>query len=136
MAATGHCLCGAVKFSAEGVEADVHACHCSNCRHWAGGPVLAASVGQVRFEGDEHIGRYESSAWGERGFCANCGTNLFFRLKESDHYLMVMGNFDDQSRFTLAGEIYIDEKPPGYDFAGDHSRMTGQEFMASIAPQD
>ena len=45
---------------------------------------------------------------------------------------MSVGAFDDQSPFRLASEIYIDDKPPGYDFAGDHPRMTGAEFMASL----
>ena len=31
-----------------------------------------------------------------------------------------------------SGEIYIDEKPGGYDFAGEHPRLTGEEFMQSI----
>lgn len=136
MTATGSCLCGAVRFSADNVDSEVHACHCSKCRHWSGGPAFAVGVGSVKFEGEDHIRRYESSAWGERGFCGTCGTNLFFRLKEADHYLMTMGNFDDQSAFRLVGEIYVDEKPSGYDFAGDHSRMTGAQFLASIAPPE
>lgn len=45
---------------------------------------------------------------------------------------MWSGPFDDQTRFTLAGEIYIDEKPPTYSLVGDHPRLTGAEFLASI----
>jgi hypothetical protein len=47
-----------------------------------------------------------------------------------------MGTFDDQTPFKLAGEIYIDEKPLVYDLAGDHPRMTGEEFMASLQKGD
>jgi hypothetical protein len=43
-----------------------------------------------------------------------------------------MGAFDDESVFELVGEIYVDEKPPGYNFAGEHPRQTGAEFMASL----
>ena len=132
MAATGKCLCGAVTFTADDVETHVHGCHCSMCRNWSGGPLLAASVGSIQFEGEEHIGRYSSSEWAERGFCARCGSNLFYRLKEADRYIVCTGAFDDQSPFELVGEIYIDEKPPGYEFAGDHPRQTGEEFMASL----
>ena len=46
--------------------------------------------------------------------------------------MLCVGTFDDESPFELAGEIYVDEKPPGYDFAGDHPRQTGAEFMASL----
>jgi len=36
----------------------------------------------------------------------------------------------------LAGEIFIDDKPHVYDLAGDHPRMTGAEFMASLQKKD
>ena len=134
MSATGKCLCGAVRFQATEVDTHIHGCHCSMCRTWSGGPMLAASVGSVRFDGGEHIRRYDSSDWAERGFCDVCGSNLFYRLKASDRYIMCMGVFDDPSAFELVGEIYVDEKPPGYAFAGDHPRQTGAEFLASLKP--
>lgn len=93
---------------------------------------MAAAVGSVEFSGAEHLKVYESSAWAERGFCQECGTNLFYRLKESGEHIMSMGCFDDAEQFSLVGEIYVDEKPNGYDFAGDHPRQTGEEFLASI----
>lgn len=131
MKATGKCLCGAVSFEAQDVETDIHSCHCSMCRKWNGSPAMAAEVGAVTFSGEENITRYDSSAWAERGFCAKCGTNLFYRLKGMDRYIMWVGAFDDAEAFKLVGEIYVDEKPSGYDFAGDHPRMTAEEFMAS-----
>ncbi len=132
MSATGQCLCGAVTYTADAVDADVHSCHCSMCRRWSGGPGFAASVGEIEFAGEENITRFDSSAWAERGFCKTCGTNLFYRLKETDHYVVWMGTFDDQALFKLAGEIYVDEKPASYEFVGDHPRLTGDEFMASL----
>jgi hypothetical protein len=132
MRQTGGCLCGAVRYTAEDVEPDVHACHCSMCRRWTGGPGLAAGVGSVRFEGSEHIGRYDSSAWAERGFCTRCGANLFYRLKPRDHYVLWLGTFDDPAPFRLASEIYVDAKPSCYAFAGDHPRLTEAEFLASL----
>ena len=132
MAATGKCLCGAVTYEADEVETHIHSCHCSICRNWSGGPLLAAVAKSVRFKGEENIKRYSSSDWAERGFCTQCGSNLFYHLKGADNYVLCMGTFDDESIFELVGEIYIDEKPPGYDFAGDHPRQTGAEFMASL----
>ena len=93
---------------------------------------MAASVGKVAFTGEEHLKRYRSSDWAERGFCAECGTNLFYHLIEPSSYVLCTGSFDDADQFSLAGEIYIDEKPKGYDFAGDHPRLTGAEFLKSI----
>ena len=130
--ATGKCLCGAVTFTAHDVDTHVHACHCSMCRKWGGGPNLSAEVGSVSFSGVEHIKRFNSSEWAERGFCTECGTNLFYHLKEPEKYIMCGGAFDDAEQFSLTGEIFIDEKPATYDFAGDHPRMTAAEFMASV----
>ena len=109
MSATGHCLCGAVSFTAEDVESHVHACHCSMCRTWSGGPMLAAQAGNVSFKGEQNIKRYASSEWAERGFCTECGSNLFYRLKEPPMYMMATGCFDDAEQFSLTGEIYVDE---------------------------
>ncbi len=119
--ATGRCLCGAVRFEAEGVEAEISACHCSMCRRWNGSPAMAAEVQSVRFTGEEHIKRYASSDWAERGFCEQCGSHLFYFLKPG-RYIMWVGAFDEAEQFQLAGEIYLDDKPSTYDFAGDHPR--------------
>lgn len=134
MTATGKCLCGAVTFEAEGVDPHVHACHCDMCRAWSGAALLATAVDDVRFSGTEHVVRYDSSDWAARGFCGRCGSNLFFHMKQPDRYLISLGAFDDQAGFELAGEIFIDRKPPGYRFAGDHPRQTGEEFLASLQP--
>ncbi len=132
----GKCLCGAVTYTAREVDKHVHACHCSMCRGWTGGPMLAASVGSIEFDGEEHIKRYQSSEWAERGFCSRCGSSLFYYLKPQDMYIVATGTFDDAEQFKLEGEIYVDEKPSGYDFAGDHPRMTGEEFMASMGQSE
>lgn len=136
MSSSGKCLCGGVTFVAEGIDSHVHACHCSLCRGWTGGPMMAASVERIEFKGEELIERYGSSEWAERGFCRKCGSSLFYRLIEQDMYIMATGVFDDVEQFAIAGEIFIDEKPSGYNFAGDHPRLTGEEFMASMQGGD
>jgi len=93
---------------------------------------MSVGVGSVQFEGEANITRYASSAWAERGFCSRCGSHLFYRVKEPEQYVMWLGAFEDQTPFGLAGEIYIDDKPASYDLAGDHPRVTGAEFLASI----
>ena len=129
---SGKCLCGAVAFTAMEVGHEVHACHCSMCRAWAGGPLLSVSVGAVEFTSDAELMRYASSPWAERGFCRRCGASLFYRLTATDQYVVSMGAFTDPAPFRLASEIYVDEKPAGYDFAGGHPRLTGAQFLASM----
>ena len=132
MSAKGKCLCGAITFEADEIDTHVHACHCSMCRNWSGGPMLAANVGKISFSGQDKLKIYKSSDWAERGFCSDCGTNLFYKLLEPEMYVMCTGAFEDAEQFSLAGEIYVDEKPDGYNFAGDHPRLTGEEFLKSM----
>jgi len=131
---TGQCLCGVVRFTAENVETHHHACHCKMCQRWSGGPLFAAAVDAVAFDGAEHIKRYDSSPWAERGFCCECGSNLFYRIKEADKYLMTVGSFDNLADFKLTGELFIDIKPGGYEFVGDHERLTEAEVFEKFVP--
>lgn len=131
-AASGRCLCGAVRFTVDNVDPRYSACHCGMCLHWSGGPLFAATVSGAAFEGSENITVYDSSNWAERGFCRICGTNLFYRLKESSDCAICVGAFNDSPRFELTREYFIDCKPGGYDFAGDHLRLTEAETIAKF----
>jgi len=129
---TGHCLCGAVGFTAGGIETHHHACHCEMCRRWSGGPYMAAKAKTMRFVGGEHLSTYASSDWAERAFCAKCGSNIYYRLRRGGDYFVSVGTFDDPTPFKVIGEIYIDAKPPGYDLAGDHPRLTEKEVLETF----
>ena len=129
-AAAGQCLCGAVQYEAVVDKLVVGACHCRMCQQWTGGPLLAVTADKVAFDGEEQLLRYSSSKWAERGFCGKCGSNLFYRLANSDSYEMCLGTFDDPDQFAMEGEIFIDKKPNSYAFAGDHPRLTEVETFA------
>ncbi len=126
----GSCLCGAVQITAH-TGTSVGACHCSMCRTWGGGPLLALDCGpNVRFEGEEAISVFDSSAWAERGFCSRCGTHLFYRLKANGQYMMPPGLFDSEDGLVLEHQVFIDEKPEYYEFANATHNMTGAEIFA------
>ena len=126
---TGQCLCGAVKYRATGVKKSYAVCHCRMCQQWSGGPFCAASAEKVEFDGEENIKRYRSSEWAERGFCRNCGSNLFYRVLKSESYEMCVGSFDEPDFFEVSSEIFVDRKPQGYALAGDHPRLTEAETL-------
>lgn len=137
---TGSCLCGAVRFEIKGAPATTGACHCSMCRKWSGGVFLGIEVapGAVSFSGEANVTIYPSSAWAERGFCRTCGSSLFYRITaEGPHkggYHFGLGALDDANGIALTDEIFIDEKPDGYAFAGETRKMTGAEVFAMFAP--
>ena len=127
----GRCLCGAVGITATPVRPHVEACHCDMCRRWGGIAFLGVQCGsEVSFSGEEHITRYKSSDWAERGFCSKCGTNLFYHFVPAGNYGLAAGLFDDIGDNTLNEEIFIDEKPDYYDFAQDTVKKTGAEIIA------
>lgn len=131
---SGHCLCGAVRVTARRAGRSVGACHCGMCRRWTGGPLLAIDGGtDVRFDGEDHIGVFESSDWAERGFCKRCGTHLFYRLKQERRYFLPVGLLDESDDWTFDHQVFIDEKPEFYSFANDTRNMTGAEVFAQFS---
>ena len=127
----GSCLCGAVKLLATNVNRHIDACHCNMCRKWSGGAFLGVECNDgIDFEGTENIALYQSSEWAERGFCNNCGSHLFYRLKENNHYFVPVGIFNDDEDFEFSLQVFIDEKPSYYAFANDTKKMTGEEVFA------
>jgi len=80
----GGCHCGAVRYRLEGEPAYVALCHCSDCRRSAGAPVVAWAAFReeaLRMTKGEPRTR-NSSGTAMRGFCAECGSGLFYRNAE------------------------------------------------------
>ena len=133
MKTTGKCLCGTVEFDIElpDTPTEVAACHCSMCRNWLGGPMLAIDSGVLKsIKNESSITRYESSEWAERGFCNKCGTSLFYYLSPADQYHFPVGLLDDSLQLEFTHQIFIDEKPGYYGFSNETQNMTGAEVFA------
>ncbi len=130
----GSCLCGAVKISTTSINHHLAACHCSMCRKWGGAALLGVECNHgVSFEGEENIAVYQSSEWAERGFCKKCGSHLFYRLKQNNHYYIPVGIFDDDEGLVFDLQVFIEEKPEYYSFANETKKMTGEELFAMFA---
>ncbi|MEM9441745.1 MAG: GFA family protein [Pseudomonadota bacterium] len=135
--AKGQCLCGAVGIEAKTLEQKVGACHCSTCRKWGGGPLFAVSAGtDVTIENDDKVTVFASSDWAERGFCHQCGTHLFYRLRQNGEYIMPAGLFGDIEGFHFDHQVFVDQRPAYYQFANQTKDMTGAELFAMYAPED
>lgn len=133
MLCQGSCLCGAVEISAPAISTQLHACHCSTCRKWGGGPLLSLQVeGAVNFKGEEHISLYSSSEWAERGFCKQCGTHLFYRMKHAPMYFIPVGLLNNTEQVQFESQIFIDKKPNYYCFANQTNNLTEAEVFAQF----
>lgn len=133
----GSCLCKAVSVSFEVKRHAFDACHCGMCRKWGGGPALSVdAAGDIQFTGEESIARYSSSEWAERGFCKQCGTHLFYHLKNASFYNFPLGLLENTEDFKFQTQIFIDRKPAGYSFAEKTELMTEAEVFAKYTQEN
>jgi hypothetical protein len=112
---TGGCLCGAVRFVADGPPKWTSYCHCRSCRRQTGAPVSAYAgfrTASVRFEGNMPT-YYVSSPGVRRGFCATCGSTLTYEGERWPNEVHLhIGTFDDPSTLAPTGHAFADERVP------------------------
>lgn len=128
----GHCLCGAARFSARVTKDHADACHCGMCRRWAGGPFIGVEVTDLAFDQQAPRLVYRSSEWAERISCASCGGSLAWRMRDGSFASVPTGVFDPPLDLPVQVEIYIDEKPAGYAFAGVQRQLTCADVVAGF----
>lgn len=125
------CLCGKVRFETIVKEKDIGVCYCGMCQKFGSSFLMwASSTEAVDFKGAEYIKEYESSDSAVRAFCTKCGTSLYYRSKNSDHYSFVTAIFEDQSKFELALQIFTDCKPDFYALSNKTESYTEAELKA------
>jgi hypothetical protein len=118
----GGCLCGAVRYAVNGLLREIIVCHCVECRRWTGRawPATAAELADLEIadSGDLHWRRSPDSASdADRGFCARCGTSLFWRARESERVSISAGTLDEPSGLQIVAHIWVEqalawERPP------------------------
>ena len=124
---TGGCLCGAVRYSAANVDTDLIECHCSQCRKQSGHGYATAATSKpdVTIRGEENITWFRASDDAERGFCAACGSHLFWRSLTDDKMVVLAGSIDDASGMSLANHIFVESKGAYYEITDGLPQVTG-----------
>jgi hypothetical protein len=109
----GSCLCGAVRFVAEGPPKWTGYCHCRSCRRHTGAPVSAYAgfeAANVRFT-KGILTRFASSQGVTRGFCAACGSTLTYEGDRWPTEIHIhVGAFDDPEPFAPKGHAFAEER--------------------------
>jgi hypothetical protein len=54
-----------------------------------------------------------------RGFCAECGSSLFWDARDGDNIGFVAGSLDDSGALGITGHIWLDQKAGYYDLHDD-----------------
>jgi len=114
---TGSCLCGAVRFEVSGALPGPDACHCSQCRKQSGHFWVSTDVPRaaVTIQGADRLTWFRSSAKVQRGFCATCGSVLFWDPIGKDFIGIGMGAFDAPTDTRLRIHIHVADKGDYYD---------------------
>jgi hypothetical protein len=94
----GGCLCGAIRYCAEGTAYGITHCHCRTCRRATGAPFVTwAGVDRDKFTFVQ--GRpvsFASSKDVVRTFCGACGTPLTYQRADSpDSIDITLSSMDD-----------------------------------------
>jgi hypothetical protein len=111
MTREGGCLCGAVRFKAEGEPINVRICHCRNCQKAMGSPFFARALFKqdaLTIEGD--TAHYASSEALDRVFCKICGTRLFAWRWNPTLAGVALAAFDDRNAFVPSEHVWVTEK--------------------------
>lgn len=112
---TGACLCGAVRFSAKAGDEAPMACHCEQCRRWSGHYWVGMDAHGLTVQDETHLRWYRSSEFAQRGFCAQCGSSLFWRHDDRNYLDVSAGCIDAPTGLTLGGHIYTAFKGDYYE---------------------
>ena len=98
---TGSCLCGRVRYEAEGELTAMHHCHCSRCRKHSGAAFVTdgfvAASGFRWLSGEDALRSYRVPGWtATRVFCGTCGSSLGGRDERWPDFIVVnAGTLDD-----------------------------------------
>ena len=118
---TGRCLCGAVRFRTSGPLRGVVYCHCSQCRRQTGHFYAATNVTEADLviEGADRLTWYRASDFASRGFCATCGSALFWKRDGAGDISVMAGAFDLPSGLKGGVHIFVADKGDYYDITDD-----------------
>jgi hypothetical protein len=114
---TGSCLCGSIRFSVQGNLEAPTACHCSQCRKQSGHYFASTNVkrDQLEITGQEKLAWFQSSPKVRRGFCATCGSFLFWDPPGRDWISVAMGAFEKPTGTALERHIFVADKGDYYE---------------------
>jgi hypothetical protein len=111
----GGCLCGAVRYRAQGQARHATLCHCRTCRKAAGAPVVAWIT--VPADGFAFVSgtpvEFRSSSRVIRTFCGVCGTPLTYVHADYRFGVDVTTcSLDQPENFAPADQTWVNHRVP------------------------
>ncbi|MHB1508425.1 MAG: GFA family protein [Acidimicrobiales bacterium] len=134
--ARGRCLCGAVSYEVHGPLRPILICHCADCRRWHGYAcaTTAAYTKDVVISDSGLLSWYKKPSREKlpsRGFCAQCGSSLFWKAPERNTISIAAGTLDPPSGLRVVARIFVAD-------ASDYEVITddGLAHFAQGAPPE
>lgn len=121
---TGGCLCGAVRYEAQGKPLFAVHCHCRDCQRASGTghvPVMGMpkSLFKVIGKTASYAAKGTSGLKSIRHFCPTCGSLLFGTPEAaSDAVSIYVGTLDDPSVFRPKAILFRRDRPSWDEIAG------------------
>ncbi len=124
LSVTGGCLCAEVSYRVTGPLRPVVACHCQQCRRTSGHHSAATSAPRESVEIEGEVRWFQSSARARRGFCPECGSNLFWD-DGGARLAIFAGSLDAPTGVTMEGHIHCADKGDYYRISDDLPQVAG-----------
>jgi hypothetical protein len=136
-AKTGGCLCGAVRYVVRGPLRDVVNCHCGQCQRFHGhyGAYSAAALTDLVIEDETNLRWFQSSQQARRGFCAVCGSSLFWQRLGTDSMSIAAGSLNAPTGLTTIRHIFVADAGDYYRLDDDLEKLPGSMATAPIGGQ-
>jgi len=114
---TGGCLCGAVRYEAEGEPAMAGYCYCKDCQKASGSgfiPFMGFPASAIRFTGKtlQFVSKSARGTDAVRNSCPLCGGLVFGGIVGQDEsHTIYAGSLDDASAFRPKIAIFTRDRP-------------------------
>ena len=115
---TGGCLCGALRYEADGEPLFAGHCYCSDCRRASGSgfiPFMGFSSSAVRFSGEtrKFVSKSARGSDAVRNSCPICSSLVFGgEIGKTNSFTIYAGSLDDPSSFRPTIAIFARGRPP------------------------
>jgi len=121
----GSCLCGACAYEVHGPLRNVIACHCTQCRKQTGHYLAAtnAQLADFRLLSSDSLRWYRASPRAQRGFCATCGSTLFWQADGRETISIAAGSLDGPTGLTTEGHIFCADRGDYYKIHDEGYRL-------------
>lgn len=112
----GGCLCGSIRFTANGTPESPHTCSCKMCQRHSGSLTQAwveFDRKNVVWDGPGGLPKsWRSSENSSRSFCEICGSSLG-AIDDAPIVALLLGTFDSPNRIELrpTAHSYVSKKP-------------------------